>query len=470
MEQTGPNVIGHPRQPAFLVAWRSLVLAACLGATPASAKPPNIIVIISDDAGFGDFGFMSAYSQTSDDIPTPALDSLATRGLTCTNAYSMAVCSPTRAAIMTGIYPNRFGYEFNINNSTTDANGWDGLRPDVVTLFERMLGLGYTTGAIGKWHLGAIPDQVSGTVITRPGNRPPRQGVMEYFGMLSGARTYSVGSATGIDILREMHLDANGLEVDTPVESSRSGEYLTEAFGRAAADFIGRHHAEAAPFFLYVAFNAPHAPVHSSPDIDDPRLASLTGTRKNYASMVLTMDKEIGRILGKLDDPAGDGTGAGHDADAITGQTLLFFVNDNGAPTGNGGSNLPLRDWKNSPWDGGWRVPMVIAGAGITAAAGSSFHKPVHITDILPTCIAAAGGTPPNGIDGVNLLPFLNGEFGGNPHDELFFRRDRNATVRRGDPPSSKTAPVRRSASTTWRPTFPKPPTSPRRIRPSSSK
>ncbi len=397
----------------------------------------NVVLIVSDDAGFADFGFQSAYTGTADEVPTPNLDTLAARGILCTNAYTASVCSPSRAAIVTGSYQNRIGYEFNINNRTNTNQGWDGLRPEVETVFERMGALGHTTGAIGKWHLGAIPDVVSGTTILEPGNRPPRQGVDEFLGILKGSRNYSVGGVTGVGTLREMSLDGDDLEVDTILETTApwntTYDYVTEAFGQAAVEFVERHHDDPEPFFLYVAFTAPHGPIGPSPDFNDPRIAGLGGTRKEYASMMITMDDEIGRLMATLEDPLGDGTGAGNDADSILEDTLVIFINDNGGASGNGTLNTPLQGWKGSAWEGGVRVPMIFAGAGITAPGGSTYDEPVHSIDLLPTSVAAGGGVPPTGIDGVNLLPFLNGAETDPPHEEIFVRSTAEVSLRAGD-------------------------------------
>ena len=220
---------------------------------------------------------------------------------------------------MTGSYQQRIGYEYNINN-LTGANAVDGLDPGTTTIFHHLKAEGYTTGAIGKWHLGARAND-SGL-----GNRPENMMVDEFLGIWKGSRNYTVGGVTGTGTLREtIRQPFRDTVLETTAPWNTTYKYVTSAFGRGAIDFIDRYHADAKPFFLYVAFTAPHGPIGDSPDIDDPRIASLSGKRKQYASMVLTMDKEIGNILDKIDDPVGDGSVS------LTDNTLVIFINDNGA-------------------------------------------------------------------------------------------------------------------------------------------
>jgi autotransporter-associated beta strand protein len=390
---------------------------------------PNIIVIISDDGGFADWEFMDGYIQTlnpgqaGSPVPTPHLNSLRDRGVLFTNAYTASVCSPSRAAIVTGSYQQRIGYEYNINN-LPGATAVDGLHPDVVTIFDRMKAEGYSTGAIGKWHLGArAPD-------AGLGNRPENQGVDEFFGIWKGSRNYTVGSTTGVGELREtIAAPFRDTVLETTAPWNTTSNYVTNAFGQGAVAFIDRHYADPDPFFLYVAFTSPHGPIGPSPDINDPRLAGLSGTRKNYASMVLTMDKEVGNILAKLDDPAGDGSVS------LTDNTLIIFINDNGGASGIGTINTPLNNWKGSVYEGGNRVPMLIAGPGVpsNATAPIEYDAPVHSIDILPTCVEAGGGTPISNIDGVNLIPFLDGTNPDDPHEFITIRNGNKVGVRRGD-------------------------------------
>jgi arylsulfatase A-like enzyme len=392
---------------------------------PLCAQKPNVVVIISDDAGYSDWGFMDDYLQTlnpgqpKSTVPTPNLDALRKRGTLLTNAYTAAVCSPSRAAIVTGSYQQRIGYEYNINN-LTGANDVDGLSSDAVTIFDRMKSEGYTTGVVGKWHLGARAND------SGDGNRPEHQGVDEFFGIWKGSRNYTIGAVGGSGTLRETFASPfTDTVLETTPPWNTTNKYVTNAFGIGAVNFIERHYADPDPFFLYVSFTAPHSPIGPSPDINDPRLSSLTGKRKDYASMVLTMDREIGNILNTLDDPAKDGSVS------LTDNTLVIFINDNGGANNIGADNTPLRNFKGSIFEGGTRVPMIIAGAGLPA--NSTYHSPIHSIDILPTCLEAAGGSPPAEIDGISLLPYLDSTIPGIPHEVITIRNDTKVSVRKGD-------------------------------------
>lgn len=404
---------------------RAIILFFLTSLSALSAAKPNIIVIISDDAGYADWGFMDDFvrslnpGQTGSPVPTPNLNALRNRGTLFTNAYTAAVCSPSRAALVTGSYQQRIGYEYNINN-LMGATAVDGLSPDTITIFDRMGAEGYTTGAVGKWHLGARAND------NGLGNRPENQGVDEFFGIWKGSRNYTIGSVTGSGELRETTASPfSDTVLETTPPWNTSNNYVTNAFGTGAVNFIKRHHADEDPFFLYVSFTAPHSPIGPSPDINDPRISSLTGTRKNYASMVLTMDKEIGRILNTLDDPAGNGS------ISIADNTLVIFINDNGGANNIGTINTPLRDFKGSVYEGGTRVPMLIAGPGLPENA--TFEHPVHSIDILPTCLEASGAVPPEDIDGVSLIPHLTGATTDPPHDVIVIRNGSRYSVRQND-------------------------------------
>ncbi|TWT83639.1 Arylsulfatase precursor [Planctomycetes bacterium CA13] len=421
------------------------VAAWCVGASQTYAQSkPNVIVIVADDAGYADFGFMNGITGQTSEIPTPNLDALARQGVTFSRGYVAANCQPTRAALVTGGYQQRFGNEHVGNNHFLPSQTFEGVPQATDTIWDRLKVQGYTTGAIGKWHLGSIAntvDPVSGQV-TQLGNRPENQGIDEFYGHYHGSRDYILGrsynenqvdnptSALQVRYMRETVVQADGTVADKVVEfdPGRDDQYITETFGDYAVDFIKDKAGEAEPFMLYQAFTAPHKPwTDDSPDFNDPRLDGLQGVRKEVASMMLTMDNEIGRMMATLDDPNGDGDFS----DSIRDNTMIVFVNDNGGVSGkdefgNGTNNGPLDGVKGSPKEGGIRVPFMIAGAGVDASVqGTVYDKPVHGIDILPTALAAAGAPlspdEPN-IDGVNLLPFINGEDTSNPHGVLVHR------------------------------------------------
>ena len=354
---------------------------------------PNIIVIVADDLGYADLG-----CQGAKDVRTPNIDSLAANGIRFTDGYvSCPVCSPTRAGLMTGRYQQRFGHEFNPGPAVS-ADVAVGLPLSEKTLPAYLKALGYATGMVGKWHLGTTPDRL-----------PTQRGFDEFFGFLGGAHSYvDPGLDGGNPILRG-------------TERVNEKEYLTDAFAREAAAFIGRHAGET--FFLYLAFNAVHTPMQAKekylgrfPDVRNRQ-------RRTLAAMLSAMDDAVGAVLGKLRE-----TG-------IEDNTLIFFVSDNGAPTqGNGSLNTPLSGVKGQLLEGGIRVPFILQWKD-RLPKGTVYRNPVISLDILPTAVAAAGGGLPETaeLDGVNLLPFLEGGKGGTPHDTLYWRQGGSMAIRRGN-------------------------------------
>jgi arylsulfatase A-like enzyme len=360
--------------------------------TEAAGQRPNILVIVADDLGYGELG-----CQGWKDIPTPHIDSIARNGVRFTSGYvSCPVCSPTRAGLMTGRYQQRFGHEFNPGPVDLAADIF-GLARDEKTLAERLKAAGYATGIVGKWHLG-----------TQAGFRPTERGFDEFFGFLGGAHPYLSNGRRRAEIIRG-------------TERLVEPDYLTDAFGREALAFIDRHHAQ--PFFLYLAFNALHAPLQATakyrarfPEIQDEK-------RQTFAAMLSAMDDAVGAMLAKLHDSG------------LEEKTLLFFISDNGGPTPQTTSrNAPLRGTKATTCEGGIRIPFMIQWKG-HLPAGKVDDRPVISLDIHPTALAAAGVAAPTEkrLDGVNLLPFLDGSVTRPPHEFLFWRFGAQMAVRKGD-------------------------------------
>jgi len=374
----------------------SLIAAVTLAGSVAAETPkptgrPNILVILSDDQGYADTGFKGCK-----DIPTPNLDRLANEGLRFSNGYvTHPFCSPSRAAMLTGRYQQRFGHE---NNPFYDPNDHrEGLPTSEKLLPEFLRDAGYVTGWIGKWHLGAAPEF-----------RPENRGFTETFGFLGGGHHY---------LNWKPETSFNGREYNIPIE--RNGQpvnvsnHLTLAFGDEGAAFVRRHKNE--PWFLYLAFNAPHTPEEPTPE-RLARFSSLTDPkRQKYAAQVSLMDDAIGNVLAELR------------ASSQAERTLIFFFSDNGGPImpngANGSSNRPLRGGKGEVYEGGIRVPFVLSWPG-KLPAGCVYELPVSSLDVFPTALALAGvPMPTNKIyDGVNLLPFLSGANTNAPHTELFWR------------------------------------------------
>ena len=356
---------------------------------------PNVVLIVVDDAGYADFGF-----QGSTEIPTPNLDALANAGVVFSQGHTGAACSPSRAAFLTGNGHNHWGYEANIkNNDDPLTEHFEGLPNSAVTIFERLKAEGYSTSVAGKWHVGGLDNVVQNGVITVPGNKPPNQGVDQFLGFQAGGG------------LQQMSLNPDGTN---NVQNFSTSKHWSDLWGDTSVDYIDTHYQDPDPFFVYASFNDPHSPITPAPSFNDPRIAHLSGQRKTYASEILSIDDNVGKIIAKLDDPNGDG----NTADSIRDETTIIFINDNGGVLGNSADNGNLRGAKGSPYDGGTRVPFFISGAGVDpSAAGTTYDKLVHSIDIVPTVVAAAGGTIPAGeLEGVNLLPFINGQDNSNPH------------------------------------------------------
>lgn len=372
------------RNFALFAVFTTVAVPAPLVAGLESSRP-NILLIVGDDMGYADVGFHGCH-----DIPTPHLDSLASAGIRCTNGYvSGPYCSPTRAGLLTGRYQQRFGHEFN-------PSGNQGLPLTESTLADRLRSSGYKTGLVGKWHLGSQPEQ-----------HPLRRGFDEFFGFTGGAHDY--------------FQDQGILRGQDPVQEQ---EYLTDAFGREAVDFIGRHSTE--PWFLYLAFNAVHTPMQA----DDPRLQKFSqipdNTRRTYAAMMSAMDDAIGRVRQKLVE------------EELADNTLILFISDNGGPTMpgvtvNGSVNSPLRGSKRTTLEGGIRVPFLVAWPGILQP--STLEHPVIQLDLHATILAVTGTQPPadQPLDGVNLLPWFQEHRPNPPHEMLFWRFGEQMAIRKGD-------------------------------------
>jgi arylsulfatase A-like enzyme len=381
-----------PRCSTLAIAF----LLTCLSAdrSPGQVRPPNIVVIVADDMGYADIGV-----HGSRDIPTPNIDALARNGIRFTDAYvSGPYCSPTRAGLLTGRYPQRFGHEFNLDVGPERDIG---LPLAETTLADHLRAAGYRTALFGKWHLGASARF-----------HPMERGFDEFFGFLLGAHSYLGIGAEANPIL-------DGRERVTEIA------YLTDVLADRAVNFVRRHAAQ--PFFLYLAFNAVHTPMHAT----DKYLARFTGIadpqRRSYAAMLSAMDDAIGRTIAALRE---------HN---VEDNTLIFFFSDNGGPvmastTINGASNAPLRGSKRQTWEGGIRVPFIIQWKG-HLAAGTTYAHPIIQLDVLPTALAAAGVRlqPEWKLDGVNLLPFITGRASSPPHEALYWRLGSMMAIRKGD-------------------------------------
>ncbi|MBI5706127.1 MAG: sulfatase [Armatimonadetes bacterium] len=364
--------------------------AAAPAHSKAAAKP-NIVLIVADDLGYGELGCYGGK-----EVPTPNIDSLAKDGVRLTDGYvSCPVCAPTRAGLMTGRYGPRFGFELNPGPQQNASSGF-GLPKSEKTLAERLKAEGYATGMVGKWHLGY-----------KDGLTPPDRGFDSFFGFLGGAHNYR-RSGQGGAILRGK-------------EKTTGAAYLTYAFGREAVGFIEANKRH--PFFLYLPFNAVHAPLQAPTRLAEKTASFPEGKRRTFAGMLMAMDEAVGQVLATLRKSGLDEN------------TLVIFISDNGGPTPQTtSSNGPLRGFKGQTWEGGIRVPMLVRWKE-KLPAGKEFREPVIALDIVPTVLGAAGKpiSADEKLDGVNLLPFLTGGDKGAPHDLLYWRFGQQYALREGD-------------------------------------
>ncbi len=347
--------------------WAATLASLALYAT---ARPPNIIVVLVDDCGVGDFGFSGGR-----DVPTPHIDRLAAEGVVFSNGYALPSCSPTRAALLTGRYPQRFGIE---DNRPLDGPT-GGMDVREVTLPQRLREAGYHTRLIGKWHLGKG---------TRFEYAPRNRGFDEFYGYFGAAGVYF-----------DPVLSRNGDERKRP-------GYITDLLTDEACRFLREPHDK--PFFLHLAHMAAHLPQAAKPE-DLARVGHLSGKRRLAAAILVNLDDNMGRLLAALRE-------TGLDAN-----TLLFFLSDNGAePPVLGTSNGPYRGMKFDVLEGGIRVPFCMRWTGVVPAS-RTFAPMVHVFDICATALAAAGVTGVDGLDGVDLLPYVTGSAAGIPHARLFW-------------------------------------------------
>ncbi|OYV06682.1 MAG: sulfatase [Verrucomicrobiales bacterium VVV1] len=368
---------------------------------PASRRP-NIVLILADDLGYGDLGVTG-----SKQISTPHIDLLAAEGVRFTNAYvASAVCAPSRAGLMTGKHPVTFGFRDNL---APVQPGHDpefvGLPLNQTTLAERLKKLGYTTGIIGKWHLGELPKF-----------SPLQRGFDEFWGYSGGAHDYFRAEADGEKAMAGPILCS--YKQPAPLT------YLTDDQGNESVDFIRRHKDH--PFFLFASFAAPHSPMQATEE-DLKRFASIKDKlRRTYCAMVYRLDQNVGKILDELR------------AQGVERDTLVVFLSDNGGPSApglsNGSVNAPLRGSKTTVLEGGIRVPMIVRWPA-TLPSGKTMDAMVSSLDLLPTFVTAAGGltAPSEGLVGVNLLPLLSGKSDQPPHESLMWTYTVGSAIRSGD-------------------------------------
>jgi arylsulfatase A-like enzyme len=363
----------------------STILLACNPTAGKKSKfssevsAPNIIVVLLDDAGYVDFGFMG-----SEDLETPHIDELAESGVVFTDAHvTSTVCAPSRAGLITGQYQQRFGFE---SNGTGDKESGDiGLAEDVSTIADIFKINNYKTIAIGKWHLGEIPN-----------NHPNQRGFDEFFGFIAGGRSYFP-----MENPSQHHmLQNNGEKVEFE-------GYLTDVLGDKSIQFIEENKDN--PFFMYLSYNAVHTPMEAK---EEHLKKYENHPRQVLAAMTWSLDENIGKLTQKLDELG------------IRDNTLIYFLSDNGGAHNNNSSSGPLKGWKGNEFEGGHRVPFIVSWPN-EIEPNQTFEGLTSSLDIFTTSLAAAQIESEDDLvlDGKNLLPYLKKEKEGNPHSELYWRK-----------------------------------------------
>jgi len=353
--------------------------AALSGRTPRKG-PPNIVVIFTDDQGWADTGRFGAKG-----FETPHLDRMADEGMRFTSAYvAQPVCGASRAALLTGCYPNRIGLL-----GAPGPNAKHGIHDKELTIAEMLKEKGYATGIFGKWHLGH-----------RPPFLPMRHGFDEYFGL-----PYSNDMWPFHPENPDGYPDLPLMEGEEIIAHNPDMNKLTTWYTERAVRFIDTHHEE--PFFLYLPHSMPHVPLGVS---DKFKGKSAQGM---YGDVIMEIDWSVGQVLAALER---------HGLDE---NTFVFFATDNGPWLSYGdhaGSAGPLREGKGTTWDGGDRVPCIVRWPG-QIPAGTECAEPVMTIDLLPTLAGIVGGRlPDHTIDGEDIWPLMAGERGAqSPHDALYF-------------------------------------------------
>lgn len=375
---------------------RRFLFLLCALCSSLFAEKPNILILLADDLGYADLG-----CQGSPDIKTPRIDSLAANGVRCTAAYVTAPqCSPSRAGLMSGRYQQRFGHEGNPNFPLMLMRGGR-------TIADHLKTAGYATAHFGKWHLGFESAEAAPKEIRESKDQmlPTQHGFDESFGYAD----YAKAARKGSDIAPAPHA------------------YDDRVFARKAADFISRHAAQ--PWFIYLALHAPH-----TQQVDfggyRTRFPEADKKRVNVLSVMAQQDEAVGTVLDQLK------------TQHLNENTLIFFLSDNGGTQRSEGEkkhftgslNTPFSGDKGTVLEGGIREPFLVQWKG-HLPVGKTYDRPISSLDILPTALAAAGIAPPAGLnlDGVNILPFLEGTNATDPHEALFWRWRAEQAIRMGD-------------------------------------
>ena len=396
----------HGRSVIHLTILVLLPLMACAlspGPVGAAAERLNVLVILVDDLGYGD---LSSYGAK--DLHTPHIDGLIGRGMRFDNFYANCpVCSPTRAALLTGRYQDMVGVPGVIR--THPENSWGYLSPQAVLLPKLFKQAAYRTAMVGKWHLGLEPP-----------NTPDERGFDHFHGFLGDMMDdYSHHRRHNINYMR---LDRETIDPEG---------HATDLFSQWSCDYMESQDGER-PFFLYLAYNAPHTPIQPPDDWlkkVQQREPNISPKRARLVALIEHMDDGIGKVLKKLEDKG------------LASKTIVVFSSDNGGQLSVGANNGPLRDGKQSVYEGGLKVPTAVVWPG-KIEPGSRTGFRAMTMDLFPTLLEAAGVQARHEIDGGSFLPTLLGKTQPPLRQYWFFRRREGGTryggktieaVRRGD-------------------------------------
>ncbi len=437
-----PGIIGRLRDPVGPtqpVAWEAGPARRAAG-----ESLPNVVVIVADDLGWNDLTFAGG-GVANGAVPTPNIDSLARDGVEFTRGYAgNATCAPSRAAIMTGRYPTRFGFEFTpapkafmklvatfnkeavrppvyFDDREKDVPPMEqqGLPASEVTLAESLKPRGYRTLGLGKWHLGEAVAM-----------RPEARGFDEYLGFLSGGSMYlDKDDARSVNSIQDFDPIDRFLWANLTFSVRKNGgprfepdEYMTDYLAREATRAIEANRNR--PFFLYLAFNAPHTPLQAT-RADYEALAGIEHHElRVYGAMIRSLDRGVGQVLAALRD------------NGLEENTLVLFVSDNGGADyiGLPDVNRPYRGWKMTFFEGGVHTPF-FAKWPAKLPRGAKYESPVGHVDVFATSLAAAGAPLPNDrvIDGVDLTALVRGEPGARQHEALYWRSGHYRSILAGD-------------------------------------
>jgi len=422
--------VRDPIQPNRPVQWQG---GPATAAERADQRPPNIILILADDLGYNDIT-SNGGGVAGGAVPTPNINSIAREGVAFTNGYAgNATCAPSRAAIMTGRYATRFGFEFtpapvafmklvstyyqqgphkaifhSERVSQVPPLAQQAVPTSEITMAQLLKTRGYHTIFLGKWHLGETPQTA-----------PNARGFDETLGFLAGAAMYlrrndpqAENSYQDFDpIDKFLWANLSFAVINNGSRRFYPSEYMTDYLGDAAVNAIDANRNR--PFFMYLAFNAPHTPLQALKS-DYDALSEIKDHRlRVYGAMVRALDRNVGHVLDALRK------------NGLEQNTLVFFTSDNGGANyiGLPDINRPYRGWKATFFEGGIHVPFFVKWPA-KIHPGTTYALPVAHVDIFSTAAAAAGALIPSDrvMDGVNVLPFLDGLSAGTPHHTLFWR------------------------------------------------